>query len=83
MAEPEKTIEEKHREQLIKSYQQAGHGYLAFRLQRVFTRIDTDEDRILHNDMLKEILLMIETDPAGFVSGVANVILQIAGKGRN
>ena len=38
----------------------AGPNFLAVRLGRIFTKIETEEDRILHNDMLKDVLAILE-----------------------
>ena len=43
-----------------KAYAQAGPNYLAVRLGRIFTKIETEEDKILHNDMLKDVLEIIQ-----------------------
>ena len=43
-----------------KAYMAAGPNFLAVRLGRIFTKIETEEDRILHNDMLADVLKMIE-----------------------
>ena len=43
---------------LIRAYQMAGAGFLAYRLEKIFRPIETNEDKALHNDMLAEIELM-------------------------
>ena len=48
------------------AYRKAGADFLAFRLTRIFTKIETEEDKILHNDMLKDVLEIIKGEPAFF-----------------
>lgn len=60
---------------LLKAYQGAGEGYLAYRLGRLFTRIETPEDMALHNDILEEVLLLVEHNQGGLINLVANTIL--------
>lgn len=37
--------------------------FLASRLSRLFTQIETDEQRILHNDICEDVLELINTGP--------------------
>jgi len=43
-----------------KAYMSAGPNFLAARLGRIFTKIETEEDKVLHNDMLKDVLEIIQ-----------------------
>jgi hypothetical protein len=47
---------------LIRAYQQAGHGFLAYRLEKCFRLLKTPEDIALHNDMVEEIFEMLGTE---------------------
>jgi hypothetical protein len=67
--------------QLLDAYRMAGEGFLAYRLIPLFAEIKTEEDRILHNAVLKEVLLMIEPDTLGFYLAVSKLVLRIKGKG--
>ncbi len=40
-------------------YKTGGTNHLAYRLGRIFTKIETDEQRILHNDVLAEVMDII------------------------
>ena len=44
---------------LAKAYQAAGANFLALKLGKLFTRIETPEDQALHNDMLSDVLTII------------------------
>ena len=41
-------------------YKQAGANFLAYRLTKLFNRIETPEDQALHNDVLAEVMQIIE-----------------------
>jgi hypothetical protein len=60
-----------------RAYMAAGPEFLAERLGRVFTRIDkgNEEDRILHNDMLKDVLLIIQGKEQQFFRTLAQDML--------
>jgi len=44
---------------IAKLYMTGGANMLAYRLGRIFTKIETEEQRILHNDVLAEVLDII------------------------
>ncbi len=44
---------------LYKMYQHGGQKFLAYRLARLLRPVETEADRILHNDMLVEVLTLI------------------------
>ena len=71
-----KTPDEQHRELLKDAYAAAGVDFLAYKLKRVFMRIETPEDIALHNDVLDEMLIMIEADMPGFFRKLANIVLR-------
>ena len=60
---------------LYRSYQRAGPGFLAYKLERLFTRIKNEEDRILHNDILSDVLAIIEGEEKSFFEGLTDLIL--------
>ena len=66
---------EQHRQGLIRAYRQAGIDFLALRLGKIFTKIETEEDRVLHNEVLGEVLMMIEPNPVSFMRGIASIAL--------
>lgn len=47
---------------LARLYQTGGTDMLAYRLGALFTRIETEEDKVRHNDMLAEVLDLINKD---------------------
>lgn len=64
-----------HRDSLIRAYRAAGEGFLAYKLEAIFTKIENEEDRIRHNDVLAEVLLMVENNPVSFMRAVAGIIM--------
>ena len=46
-------------QQLINAYRFAGDDFLARRLKYIFIFIETEEDRVLHNDALKELMVIL------------------------
>ena len=60
---------------LVKSYRTAGAGFLAYRLEKLFRKIETPEDTALHNDMLKEVLQMINGEEKGFFESIAELLI--------
>ncbi len=55
---------------IAKIYDDAGYNFMAYRLKHLFTHIDSDEKRILHNDVWFEISQILnDTRPReGFLS---------------
>jgi hypothetical protein len=45
------------------------------KMARIFTRIETEEDRILHNDILADVLQIIEGKEKQFFRGMAEFVL--------
>lgn len=60
---------------VYKAYRSAGSDFLAFRLVRIFTKIETEEDKVLHNDMLKDVLEIIEGGEQPFFKTLADGML--------
>ena len=60
---------------LYKSYQRAGPSFLAYKLERLFVRIETPEDTVLHNDILKDVLGIIGGEEKSFFAYMAEAIL--------
>ena len=60
---------------LYKAYRGAGTGYLAYRLGRLFVKIETPEDIALHNDILSEVLKMIGGEEQQFLKAIAEDLL--------
>jgi hypothetical protein len=52
---------------LARLYKTGGTGLLAVRLTRLFAKIETEQDRILHNDILDDVMDLINTEPQGDV----------------
>lgn len=50
---------------LYKLYQTGGEKFLAYRLARLLRPVITEEDRVLHNDVLAEMLDLINTGHPG------------------
>ncbi len=47
---------------IARMYINGGADFLAYRLGNLFTKIETDEQRILHNDVLAELLDIINKE---------------------
>ena len=67
---------DKHRKGLVTAYQRAGTNYLAYRLTRIFGKIETEADRILHNDMMEDIDTMIGGNSQSALRMLAGLILR-------
>ncbi|MDD5010497.1 MAG: hypothetical protein PHQ00_00065 [Phycisphaerae bacterium] len=70
------TSQEKHNYELVRGYQCAGSDFLAYKLKRLFMIIETPEDIALHNDILGDVLVMIEPDPATFMKAFADMLIE-------
>lgn len=62
---------------LYRAYQQAGQNFLAYRLEKLFVRIETPADIALHNDILAEVLQIIAGEEKGFFRDMAEIILSL------
>ena len=60
---------------VYKAYRHAGPDFLAYRLTRIFTKIETEEDKVLHNDMLKDVLENIAGGEKPFFKTLAEDML--------
>ena len=67
---------------IYRAYQSAGVDFLAVRLSRIFTRIENEEDKVLHNDMLKDVLDIICHDEKGFFRAMAELAFKSKGRKR-
>ena len=70
----DKTPEQQHRDLLIQAYGNAGEDFLALKLAPLFAKIETEADKVRHNDILEEILLMVVPNEVSFMKRVASVI---------
>ena len=62
------------RDKLIKAYTQAGEEFVADRLKKVFCEIENQNDIALHNDMVREIQVMIGP-PGDFLRSVSRLLI--------
>ena len=63
----------------LEAYQRAGDKFLAGRLESVFKVLETPEDIALHNDMIREINMLLmhdKTDRQWFILRLAGAILK-------
>lgn len=62
---------------LARAYRSAGAEFLAYRLEKVFAKIETDADIALHNDIVAEIALIVtgEETVRGFFKDVAGILI--------
>jgi len=60
---------------LLRSYKLAGQDFLAYRLVKLFIKIETPEDIALHNDILAEVLQIIGGEEKTFFKDLAEIIL--------
>ena len=57
-------------------YSKAGSDFLAYKLEKIFSRIENAEDMALHNDILKDVLDIVESKETGFFRDMASLILR-------
>jgi len=57
------------------AYQKAGANFLAYRLGKLFTKIESVEDQALHNDVLAEVLQIIQGKEQAFFKTLAEDML--------
>jgi len=60
---------------IYRGYRQAGQDFLAYRLAKLFIRIETPADIALHNDILAEVLQIVHGEEKGFFKDLAGIIL--------
>lgn len=60
---------------IYRAYYEAGQDFLAYRLAKLFVRIETSADIALHNDVLSEVLQIIHGEERGFFRDMAGIIL--------
>jgi hypothetical protein len=67
---------DKIRNDLIDAYKHAGDDFMADLLQRVFVQIKDDRDRILHNEAVTVVSILVGDEPKGFLKSLSNLILR-------
>jgi hypothetical protein len=73
-----------NRDILIRGYSQAGNEFLADELGDVFKVIENDDDRAVHNRMIKRIAVMVGLDKSMvFRMAVAETIIQMSVRNLN
>ena len=60
---------------IYRGYHKAGQDFLAYRLAKLFVKIETPSDIALHNDVLFEVLQIVEGDEKSFFKDMAHIIL--------
>ncbi len=60
---------------ITKLYMLGGADLLAHRLSQLFTEIETPEDIALHNDVVREVLEMVNTEPPSEIATSAELAL--------
>jgi len=60
---------------IYRSYQRAGQDFLAYRLAKLFVRIETPTDIALHNDVLAEVLQIVHGEEKAFFKDMAGILL--------
>ena len=60
---------------IYRAYHQAGADFLAYRLGKLFTKIETPADIALHNDVLEEVLQIVCSEEKSFFRAMAEAIL--------
>lgn len=68
-------VNDKYRQRLINAYRNAGPDFLALKLTRVFCRIESDKDRILHNDIIEDMDIILGAKAGEFLKQVAEEII--------
>lgn len=69
------------RKALSHAYQMAGENFLAVKvLSKVFVKIESEADRVRHNDAIDELNILTEPDSTGFLKQVADTVIQTANK---
>jgi hypothetical protein len=68
-------IKNDHGKGLVRAYRAAGINFMAVRLEKLFVEIKTQEDIVLHNEVLKEVLAMVNAEPVGILKAIADIIL--------
>jgi len=66
------------RKSLVNAYQNAGGDFLAVKVvSKVFRKIETEADKVRHNDAMDEIGLLVEADNIGFLKQVSDTLLNM------
>lgn len=64
-----------YRKVLVEGYKHAGPDFLAIRLTRIFSKIETEQDRVLHNDMIDDLIALLGDKKPEFLKPVAEEII--------
>ena len=70
----------KYRAELVQAYRNAGVAFLARKLLKVFKKIETEEDRVVHNYMMEDIDILLEKRGSEFLRIMAIDMMNLAGK---
>lgn len=70
----------KYRAELVQAYRGAGVAFLARKLLKVFKKIETEEDRVVHNYMMEDIDILLEKRGSEFLRIMAIDMMNLAGK---
>jgi hypothetical protein len=60
---------------IYRGYQSAGQDFLAYRLAKLFVRIESEADVALHNDVVSEVLQIVYGEEKGFFRDLAGIVL--------
>ena len=55
---------------LYLAYNNAGSDYLAMKLGLIFTKIENEEDKVRHNDMVSDVLQIVSGKQENFLNGI-------------
>ena len=58
------------------AYSKAGTAFLAMKMQRLFTKLETPEDIALHNDILADVLAIINGEEKMFFRAIDQILFQ-------
>ena len=67
---------------LIEVYKRAGTDFLAYRLEPLLVIIDSPKDMAIHNDALKELMLLIKGNETFFMKQFAETVMLAATKSK-
>ena len=58
-------------------YQKSGNAMLAYKLQKLFIKIENQDDSALHNDILADVLQIVQGNYSELLNGFSELILRI------
>ncbi len=62
---------------LYSIYRNAGTGFLAYRLERLFSKIETPADIAIHNEVLEEMVKIIAGKEKAFYKGIFEALFNV------